>query len=258
VFGAGFDLEAALKPGDHPKIKSPGLSWSLSRKDKQLFYPMWMEGEWEVRAEFDGAYTPLGRRFTDASTPGFTKASILAVADVGATPVVYRARFMRDDAEGGVVADREFNVASSVNAFLGRNDAVKQVDYKPLENPTRYSVIYSTPRRDSNGQAEDLRKAECFINNRVSRLLSSTSETSDDGGLQTFLCAEFQRQVQQAARQGSVNDYVVGLRLEQTREGGLRGLQRVAAFLQPQDAAYFDVGGQAVAVYDYKLQYNRI
>lgn len=27
--------------------------------------------------------------------------------------------------------------------------------------------------------------------------------------------------------------------------------QRVAAFLQPQDALYFDTGGRAVAVYDH-------
>eukprot|EP00955_Chlamydomonas_euryale_P037164 350675-Chlamydomonas_euryale.AAC.2 len=57
----------------------------------------------------------------------------------------------------------------------------------------------------------------------------------------------------QAARQGAVYDYLVAQRLEQQADGTLRGLQRVAAFLQPQDAAYFDAGGQAVAVFDYSL-----
>jgi len=34
--------------------------------------------------------------------------------------------------------------------------------------------------------------------------------------------------------------------------------QRVAAFLNPQDPLYFDVGGKAVALYDYSLQYELV
>ena len=91
LVGNGFDLDAALAPGK-PSIRSPGLSWSTAKKSKQIFYPAWMEGTWDVTAEFSGVYAPLGQRFTSSSTPGFTKASILAVADVGATPVQYKAR----------------------------------------------------------------------------------------------------------------------------------------------------------------------
>ncbi len=57
-----------------------------------MFYPAWMEGTWDVNAEFAGVYAPLGQRFAGASTPGLTKASILSMADVGATPVQYQAR----------------------------------------------------------------------------------------------------------------------------------------------------------------------
>ncbi len=38
----------------------------------------------------------------------------------------------------------------------------------------------------------------------------------------------------------------------------VRVRQRVAAFLQPQDAAYFEAGGQAVALYDYEYVYRRV
>lgn len=38
----------------------------------------------------------------------------------------------------------------------------------------------------------------------------------------------------------------------------VRVLQRVAAFLQPQDAAYFEAGNRAVAVYDYTYTLTRI
>lgn len=91
LIGTGFDLRAVLSDGQ-PRISSPGLSWSPSKRQKQLFYPAWMEGTWDVTAEFAGFYAPLGSRFVSSSTPGFTKASILAMADAGATPVSYQAR----------------------------------------------------------------------------------------------------------------------------------------------------------------------
>eukprot|EP00192_Tetraselmis_astigmatica_P011680 CAMPEP_0117682404 /NCGR_PEP_ID=MMETSP0804-20121206/19637_1 /TAXON_ID=1074897 /ORGANISM="Tetraselmis astigmatica, Strain CCMP880" /LENGTH=363 /DNA_ID=CAMNT_0005492505 /DNA_START=156 /DNA_END=1247 /DNA_ORIENTATION=+ len=253
LLGDDFDIEAVLGEGK-PRIRSPGISWSTSNRSKQVFFPAWMEGAWSVTAEFDSFYAPLGMRFTGPSTPGITKASVLAMADTGASPVRYRARFVASEGEGGIVADREFNMAECMDAFLARPNSVRKVEYDPLTNPTRYGVIYATPRRDGGKQAEDLRKAEVFINNRASR------STQSSAGRPAFLFAEFQRQVGQAARQGSVSDYMVATRLEQQTDGGdvLAGVQRVAAFLQPQDPAYFDVGGQAVAVYTYKLSYERI
>eukprot|EP00951_Prasinocladus_malaysianus_P031131 scaffold296636_cov39-Prasinocladus_malaysianus.AAC.1 len=89
LLGGGFDLEAALAPERPKVISSPGLSWGLGNREKQLFYPQWMEGVWEVTAEFKGFSAPLGSRFTSSSTPGFTKASILSMADAGASPVKY-------------------------------------------------------------------------------------------------------------------------------------------------------------------------
>ena len=155
------------------------------------------------------------------------------------------------------MADRVFNLRQCVDAFLGRPGSVRAVEYDPGTNPTRLRVIYSTPRRDTREQSEDIRKAEVFINNRLSKIV-----TSDN--CEEFLFAEFSRQVVQAARQGSINDYVVATRLSKKRfagdDGGFKtveGLQRVGAFLQPQDPAYFDVGGQAVMVYDYRLSLSK-
>lgn len=29
-------------------IVNPGVSWAMTNRDRQLFYPAWMEGTWEV------------------------------------------------------------------------------------------------------------------------------------------------------------------------------------------------------------------
>ena len=46
--------------------------------------------------------------------------------------------------------------------------------YNPLENPTRLSITYTTPRKDTAAQSNDIRKAEIFVNNRTSELDTGT------------------------------------------------------------------------------------
>mmetsp|Transcript_71927 Transcript_71927/g.227168 ORF Transcript_71927/g.227168 Transcript_71927/m.227168 type:complete len:194 (-) Transcript_71927:22-603(-) len=190
----------------------------------------------------------MGRRFITRDTPGVTKASLIAVlCDVGKgqeQPVVYRARFVPSAL--GVVADRTFNITEQANAFLAY-DAVRSVEYDPVKNPTRVAVVYATPRRDQQG--EDLRKAELFINNRE-------AQPAEEGN--TFACSELYRQLVQSSGYGNVFDYEAIWEFRLVGDGRVEARQRVAAFLQPQDPAYFDVGSKAVALYDYSLKLTAV
>lgn len=219
---------------------------------KQLFYPPWMEGTWQVSASFVSVSFPKGQQLISRDVPGVTKASMLmTLADVGAGmegPVSYQQRYLEQDS--GVVADRPFNIKQQVDAFL-RYPTVQQVDYNPAQNPTRLAVVYKTPRRDTSEISADLRKAEIFINNRGSGTLA-------DG---TWVGWENYRQVNQARRQGSVGDYVAAWAIRQGADGDPNVLDirhRSAAFLMPQDAKYFDAGSAAVAIYDYSVTATRM
>ncbi len=66
---------------------------------------------------------------------------------------------------------------------------------------------------------------------------------------------EVYRQVSQARQQGAVYDYSVISRYGLQGDGSVAVQQRVAAFMQPQDALYFDAGDRAVALYDYSHAY---
>lgn len=65
-------------------------------------------------------------------------------------------------------------------------------------------------------------------------------------------------QVNQAKRQGSVGDYEVFWEFTRQEDGTVVGRQRVAAYLQPQDAAYFDSASRAVATYDYRYMLSKV
>ncbi|GFH06288.1 uncharacterized protein HaLaN_00895 [Haematococcus lacustris] len=196
------------------------------------------------------------------------------MADVGAAQDVnclWHIRFLRTPL--GVMADRPFNVQQQADALLGY-EAVKSVEYEPDVNPTRLciqadetdrqtcatslqAVVWATPRRNEGPASYDMRKAEVFINNRSSDPLNDSPCS--------WSCSELYRQVSQAARQGSVGDYQVitkfvaasGVDVCDTA-AGVEAQMRVAAFLQPQDALYFETGGKAVAVYDYRMQLSRV
>ncbi|KXZ52325.1 hypothetical protein GPECTOR_10g957 [Gonium pectorale] len=296
------DLVAQLE-GREP-IYQPGVAWALRNRDRQLFYPAWLAGEWEVTARFAAASFPQGRRLLGRTVPGVLKGSmVVALPDVGAAmeaPLRYRARYVRSEEEGGVVADRVFNVQQLMDAFYGF-EVTRRVEYEPLKNPTRLTVVYATPRQDKSVISEDLRKAELIINNRLTQELSPTD----------FICGELFRQISQASAQGYVHDYETITRFTlvpptepttapaspgpvseidaptataaaapaesssattSTAAPGTPGgggasygvgsrvhvLQRVAGFLQPQDAAFFEAGNQAVAAYDYVYDLVRV
>jgi hypothetical protein len=241
-----------------PSVRNPGAAWAITNTQRTLFYPDWLEGEWEwSNAQLVSVSNPLGERFVTRNTPGVTKNSmILGFPDVGASlntgrPVTFRQRQVRDAAQGGIVQDRPFNIAQKMQGYLGYL-AVERVEYEPVKNPTRVSVLYTTPRRD--GTSNDRRKAELFLNARTGECVASATP-----GREVYVTTENIRQVNQAKNDGFVYDYLVITRY--SRAAGSDALdisQRVAAFVMPQEPLYFEALDKAVALYDYTFQARRV
>lgn len=257
---AALPARAALQLGPSPSLsaqlegttlRSPGVGWALTNKQRQLFYPDWLQGTWQAEARFLNASFPLGTRFLSRATPGVTKGSIIAaLSDVGLAqerPVEMLMRWTYSEAEGGVVADRVYNISQQVDAFLGPG-TLRSVAYDAASNPTRLAVVYATRRRDSLEATNDVRKAELFINNR----------TSEAPAPDVFVGAELYRQVNQAKQQGSIGDYLIISKYQRTQPDAVEIRQRVAAFLQPVDALYFEAGDQATALYDHAYTLKRV
>jgi len=284
-------------PPEKAVVTNPGNSWALTDRDRQLYYPAWLEGTWDVTARFIDAGFPLGQKIISREVPGVLKGSMLvSLADVGAAmehPVTWQVRYHRADATPELVtADRVFNVQQEADALL-LYPAVRSAEYDP-GNPTRLAVVYATPRKgappltplgsgattastpdssigstpgSASGGAQrpaavesvDLRKAELFVNNRGSTGLPAEGAEQTP---QPFTGWELYRQVTQGSRQGLVGDYMQVQRFTPQDVGPSPGAvavqMRVFAFLQPQDRLYFETGSKAVAVYDYQLQLQRV
>jgi hypothetical protein len=46
LIGGAPDLEALLAPG--ALVRNPGVGWAVNNRQRQLFYPAWMAGTWQV------------------------------------------------------------------------------------------------------------------------------------------------------------------------------------------------------------------
>jgi hypothetical protein len=112
--------------------------------------------------------------------------------------------------------------------------------YDPRESPDRLAVTYAgTPPA----------RAELYL----SALRADDVSLSGD----TFYTAECCRQVAIGVGAEAVSDYQILCRFVRLSPDEVSLQQRVAVYLTPQDARYFDAINAAVALYDYDLTLER-
>lgn len=155
---------SAAKSIDY-KIFDKGL---FNVPPRELAYPDWIEGEWDVTLKFVGADFPQGKKvpreriLADTSLAGFRKASIAMLADVGKPELSFPMRYVVKEDEGArrVVEAKAFNLQQALDAELGRG-AVTRVEYDADANANRATLtLYpgATPNAD---------RIELFWNSRA-------------------------------------------------------------------------------------------
>lgn len=231
---------------------------------KQLYYPRWMFGEWQVDMEFVALRTPLGRDYVPA---GFLQAAEAPAEEGGlGSTYAFRQRFystLPDTLDNqlrvnlglgmprdAIIPDRAFNTRESTNAFLGWQ-AVDEVEYDPRAAPLRQVVTLSRLAPDTAPLPP--RRLELFIN-----ALSSEEGAPEGGPEPAFYTSELCRQVLVGVRQVEVKDYEIMHSYRLAAPGVVEGRQRSCLYLQPQEERFFQAAGRAVAVYDYRFRMTRL
>lgn len=206
-------------------------------------YPEFMRGTWDVQVKFGGYLFPSKKISKERITqnvliPGFQKCSIAAICDVGKENVKYRMRI--DEATG--LDDRSLTISSQIKGFLGY-DAIKEILYNPKQNPNRLSIDFV------DYQTKNAERIELFFNARESEFVPETG---------VFVCSEYLRQVtfgggsEVGIPRQVVGNYAHFWTWRPTPEG-LKGNLLTAAYLDPQDAMFFEEPSKPVAVYSHIL-----
>ena len=245
---------------------------------KAQVYPDFLRGQWDVTMKYRGflfpsTSIPKEKLVSDVSIPGFQKLSIAQVADVGRESTTYQ---MSIDPNTGF-EDRSLSLTTSINAHLGY-DAVREIIYNRKDNPNRISIDF-IPNRTRNANRIELfcnaRESELVVLPRSTTTSSTYSPTATSATTTTksiFVCSEHIRQVTFGLSQEfGVARQVVGNYAhywtwkeeyndnddDQSKSTVVTGNLLTAAYLDAQDALFFDEPSKPVVVYSHNLVAKR-
>lgn len=170
--------------GGTPRDLSLYARPTYQRESDDIYYPIWLEGTWQVSSKGTGIIAPLGPELF-----GARGAYDRARATLDEPALEYRARFMRTAAPSGgeasCVCERPFTVASISRAAMGA-DAVLSVGGASVgglpEGATSADVL--EVRLRPSGAGGRTYRVQLQVVGRSSRATSATS----------FECAELTRQ----------------------------------------------------------------
>jgi hypothetical protein len=182
------------------------------------------------------------------------------LSDVGKDTINYVLKI--DESTG--LEDRITSLKTSIDDHLGY-PAVQQVLYNPKSNPNRLSIVFYE-YRTTNAE-----RVELFCNGRESELIEQPVSASSDGAPNTttrkvFVCSEYTRQVTFGTgsqvgipRQVGTNYAHFWTWKEDTNDKQLlTGNVLTAAYLDPQDAMFFDEPSKPVAIYSHLITAKKI
>lgn len=229
----------------------------IQKAQGDLYYPQWMEGEWDVTSTLVDKVAPMAPKI---STPGFEKNS-----ERLNQPVEFNVRFktvqslpklqifpltlffnqaISEQEEDGkiypqIVSDRAFNGLNMGKATLGEN-GILSVKTDPT-NPNR--LITALP-----GNLE-----------LISTVTGRSSETPSED---RFIATEISQQVFESSSQIYLNEVETTTAYKAELDDknaphevqSIIGDQVTAVYLSPQDPNFFAASGHPVALYRYQLK----
>lgn len=218
---------------------------------KDLVYPDWMEGTWDVTSTLVDLLAPLA---PDVVTPGFegnrgylnqpmhfqvrfqrvSDPSLKILNSFPLKPLYWPRESMPVGLKlDTVVADRAFNGLNIAKAYLG-DRMIQSVKVDP-SSPNRQITALSTGRK------------------LISVVTGRASETPTP---EQFIATEISNQIFRGISQPYFNqvETTTAYQLEPSPNKAITATQVTAIYLSPQDANYFSAQGRPVALYRYQLE----
>ena len=232
------------------------LSAALSPlAETELYYPAWLEGEWDVRATLLRKVYPYGTEYVPSSS--LVEGSPRNRSEGAGNVVSSRSRYVMGaggakGGAGGVIADRRYNALATSRAYR-QLTPVEEVAWDPARDPTRLSLSFEAGPLGEDMRPLGARRAEVYITAR-------RREEGGDGS--TFAASERMRQVTVATGSVVVSDTETITEYVRRGDDGAVAAQRIAVYLTPnpnsrEGILWQQVGGRAVAFFDYGIEMRR-
>ena len=242
-------------------IPPPSRNSELNGVDN-LYFPSWMEGEWDLTQTLVGTQTPLGLKFIGGPS-GSEEIALKSMKEQEAQlnkPVSLQVRFLKT--KWGVAEDRLFNMEQRLNQFAGGNKKiVSTVEYANVGGSNRMSVMAM-----GGTENDPLTTTLVYFKGPAAQKTFMTSHGSEFVGeprqSNTWYGFELDRSIFALTNTNPVppvtTDQEIIWELQQVSPNIVKGRLRLAGYLNAQsDNLFFEAKNRAVSIADYTLELKR-
>jgi hypothetical protein len=246
---------------------------------QELYYAPFLFGAWDVTATLKQKAYPFGKDFVPSKSllEGSPRNRNEQVGDATSFQLHYFSTLadtlsnqMTVNLGLGVpkpqiIADRAFNTISMSRAYQ-QLTPVEEVDWDYSADPTRLTLRFGAAPLADDMRPLGQRRGEVYLTARASELLVPSEDTAAAtaaAGSDYYCAAERSRSVTLGpgivitADQESITEF------QRIDEDSVRAISRIAVYLTPnpnsrEGVLWQQVGGKAVAFYDYEWNMKRI
>ena len=220
-----------------------------------LYFPAWMEGDWNAKQTLISTKAPLGLKFIGGPQADMKKTMDEQEKRIN-EEVNLKLRFI--NTKFGVVEDRAFNLKSRLNAFAGK-EVVASVEYADVKDCNRASVLAAGGK-----ETDPLSTTLVYFKGPAAQktFLISHGEDPLDTTDETWFGYETLRSIFALTNQSTAppvtTDQEAIYSFKKVENDRIEGRLRLAGYLNPQaDTLYFDAKQRAVSLTDYTLSLKR-
>ena len=240
-------------------LQFPPITAGVPSKEsghENLYFPAWMEGEWNAKQTLISTKAPLGLKYIGGPQAdiNIAKKTMDEQEKRINEEVNLKLRFI--NTKFGVVEDRAFNLKSRLNAFAGK-EVVASVEYADVKDCNRASVLAAGGK-----ETDPLSTTLVYFKGPAAQktFLISHGEApldNDDWFGYETLRSIFALTNQSTAPPVTTDQEAI-YSFKKVDNDRIEGMLRLAGYLNPQaDTLYFDAKQRAVSLTDYTLSLKR-
>lgn len=242
---------------DSDVIKSPPITAGTKNTGHEnLYFPDYMEGEWDAIQTLVSTKAPLGLKFIGGPQASLEVAqkSMDEQAKRINEPVNLKLRFVKT--KFGVVEDRAFNLKSRLDSFADKS-VVASVNYADIRESNRASVLASGGTED-----DPLTTTLVYFKGPAAQKTFVISYGQDALDSDQWAGYELDRSIFALTNNNIAppvtTDTEVIYSFNKVGSDRVEGKLRLAGYLNPQsDSLYFEAQNRAVSLTDYNLTLKR-
>mmetsp|Transcript_1805 Transcript_1805/g.3876 ORF Transcript_1805/g.3876 Transcript_1805/m.3876 type:complete len:327 (-) Transcript_1805:309-1289(-) len=223
---------------------------------ENLYFPSWMEGDWDATQTLLSTKAPMGLKFIGGPNASLDIAQKTMDEQNKRVnePVNLKLRFAKTNF--GVVEDRAFNLKSRLDSFAGKN-VVASVEYADVRESNRASILAA-----GGTETDPLTTTLVYFKGPAAQKTFVISHGQDPLDSDVWAGYELDRSIFALTNQSTAppvtTDTEALYSFKRIGNDKVEGRLRLLGYLNPQaDQLYFDARNRAVSLTDYTLSLRR-